>query len=181
MVGGGIGGVERLGHVQAVQPYLAGIDLLVPEGAGLGPGLLPELSAGRFDRSGIPRIGSGLIQGNQRPGRADMVQVELLPVVFAADVPVLIQDTVIPRAYIRVEFRNGIGTGNVQETAEFQAGRIIPLVATLLAVQESGLGSPLDLGPDHPDGERFLLRGGRTGCEAAKGEKQYGLFHQRLS
>ena len=108
----GIHRIERFRHIEAVQPHLVGIRLLVPEGARLGARLVLELPAGRLDGHGVPDVRGGLIQADQRPGRADMVQVELFQVVFAADLAALVQDAVVPGAHIRVEFGNVIGTGN---------------------------------------------------------------------
>ena len=164
----GKGRIEGFRHVQAVQPHLIGIGLLVPEGAGLGAGLSVELLTGRQDRFRIADVRRDLVQGNQRPGGTDMVQIVILQLVFPADSPVFVQDTVIPGVHIGVEFRDVIGERHVQEAAQFQARGIIPLVATFLSVQESGLGSPLDLRAHHPDGIRFRLRrAGRKqqGCQ----------------
>lgn len=41
--------VERLGHVEAIQPDLLGIDLLMPEVAGGGAGLFLELAVHSMD------------------------------------------------------------------------------------------------------------------------------------
>ena len=152
----GKGSIEGFRHVQAVQPHLVGIRLLVPESARLGAGLSVELLTSRQDRFRIADVRRDLVQGNQRPGGTDMVQIVILH-------PVFVQDTVIPGVHIGVEFRDVIGARHVQEAAQFQARGIIPLVATFLSVQESGLGSPLDLGAHHPDGIRFRLR--RAGCK----------------
>ena len=154
----GKGRIEGFRHVQAVQPHLIGIGLLVPEGAGLGAGLSVELLTGRQDRFRIADVRRDLVQGNQRPGGTDMVQIVILQLVFPADAPVFVQDTVKPGMHIGVEFRDVIGARHVQETAQFQARGIIPLVATFLSIQESGLGSPLDLRTHHPDGHGFRLR-----------------------
>ena len=45
--------VERLSHVHAVQPYLVGIDLLVPEVAFLGTWLRLHLTVDQVDRLAV--------------------------------------------------------------------------------------------------------------------------------
>ena len=45
--------VERLSHVHAVQPYLIGVDLLVPEVALLGTRLRLHLTIDQVDRLAV--------------------------------------------------------------------------------------------------------------------------------
>src|SRR5688572_25407057 len=55
-------GEERHAHVDAVEPELVGIALLVPEGALRGPRMLGELGRQRSDGRLVPRVGVPRLQ-----------------------------------------------------------------------------------------------------------------------
>ena len=134
----------------------------MPESARLGARLIAKLLPGLFDGHLVTTVPRLLIHTDERPGRADMVQIEVAHLVLSADMAFFIQDSVIPGAYIRVELLDAILPVNGEETTEFQAGGIVPLVGSLPAIQVSGFRGPLDLRADHPHGKEFL-RPGRAG------------------
>ena len=65
--------VERLSHVHAVQPYLVGIDLLVPEVAFLGAGLGLHLAVDQVDGLAVFFLTIQGIQCEQSLARIDIV------------------------------------------------------------------------------------------------------------
>ena len=67
--------VERLSHVHAVQPYLVGIDLLVPEVAFLGAGLGLHLAVDQVDGLAVFFLTIQGIQCEQSLARIDIVNI----------------------------------------------------------------------------------------------------------
>ena len=67
--------VEGLSHVHAVQPYLIGIDLLVPEVAFLGAGLGLHLAVDQVDGLAVFFLTIQGIQCEQSLARIDIVNI----------------------------------------------------------------------------------------------------------
>ena len=68
-------GIEGLGHVDAVQPHLVGVDGLVPEIPLMGAGLPAQLCPEEIRRPAVFFIPGALIQGKKHPALVDVVQV----------------------------------------------------------------------------------------------------------
>ena len=69
--------IERLGHVQAVEPHLLRIDLLVPESALRRSRLRSKLLAECVRRLRVSNVVSGLEQKKQHSSFVDLIEIEL--------------------------------------------------------------------------------------------------------
>ena len=180
----GILRIERLGHVESVQPHLLRIDLLVPETAFRGAGLALDLMVKRIHRHTVLLFPGQFIEAEKGPARTDMVRRIIRNFVFV-DPAGRVDDRIIPGVdVIQERFFASLGmTGcvpviDVEEGLEFQAGSIVPFEFSFLAVDPGGFGIPRDFAPDKPDGEGLLPC---TGSQKG-GDSRYdpSLFH-RLS
>ena len=72
---GGAAGVEHLRHVEAVQPDLVGVDLLVPEVALVGAGLTLQLTAQGIDGAAVLLLAGEAVHIKENSAFADVVQV----------------------------------------------------------------------------------------------------------
>ena len=73
--------LEYLGHIDAVQPHLVRIDILVPVVAGRGPRLFPQRFPQDIRSLPVLFLSGLLIQFKQHPAFVDVVQSVLLRVI----------------------------------------------------------------------------------------------------
>ena len=172
-ISGSIFRIERLGHVQSVQPHLLGIDLLVPETAFRRPRLVDQLVEQHVHRLAVFLLSGQIVKPQQGTSRTDVVGREVGFLVFV-DGSGRIDDGIVPAVDILQDFIPAIQFVNVKESLEFQTGGIIPLQIALLSVQPGGLGAAGHLGTDDLQGQRCPVRiaGGQD-----KGQKQGDSFH----
>ena len=76
-----IQGVEGLGHIQAVQPDLVGVNLLVPEVALHGAGLAEKLAPQHVGGLAVLLLVGLIIEGEEHAALVDVVQIILALVV----------------------------------------------------------------------------------------------------
>ena len=73
--------IERLGHVQSIQPDLVGIDLFVPEIAGGGSGLFPELAVHGFNGLAVLFPASEFVEVKKSFSRVYIVKIVFFRVI----------------------------------------------------------------------------------------------------
>jgi hypothetical protein len=78
MKDGGVFGVKRLGHVQAIEPHLRRIDLLVPKAAFRGARVRPELRAQQTGRLPVFVLFRILIKKQEHSAQLDIIQIVLI-------------------------------------------------------------------------------------------------------
>src|ERR1035437_9799313 len=76
MEGRGILGVERLRHVETIEPHLVGIALFVPESAGGGSRHMHQIVIEQGGSLGVAWIGSGGVQEQKLAAQQDVVLLE---------------------------------------------------------------------------------------------------------
>jgi hypothetical protein len=118
-------GVERLRHVQPVEPHLLRVDLLVPEAALGRARLRAELRAQRVERPPVARLLGALVQAEEQAALRDLVEVELRDVV-ALDRPVGLHEAVHVRLDVGEHGRIAARQRHPLDRAEDHAGRVVP-------------------------------------------------------
>ena len=123
-------GVERKGHIQAIEPDLMRVYLLVPEFSASGARLGIELFADLPEHTAVFLVACHEIQVEIYPCRADMVQVVVLFLV-AVDLAFVRSHGVGPVLDIIHHIREIVSVGHIKERFEFQACGIVPFEFSL--------------------------------------------------
>ena len=173
---GSIFRIERLAHVEAVEPDLVGIDLLVPEQATLSARLRLQLGEDILHCLVIFLRRAVFAQPQEGARRADVVDVVFFLLVAAEDGAVVRDDVVIPAVDVGEEGRVAVGLVDIEEGEKFQAGRVVPFEGALAAVEPLRLRGAPNLAFDHADREPS-----RCSAPGKKYRRQYEYsFHHLL-
>ena len=146
---GSVAGIERLAHVQAVEPHLPGIHLLVPEASVRCARLLLQLPEQRVHGQAVFLVAGLFPEIKQQTTGADMIQIEVGQLV-GPDLA-LRPDHGIDKLLHIVPVATVAGAAvEIQQREQFDAGGVVPFVAALHVVQGSGIGVALQLALGHP-------------------------------
>ena len=141
--------VEGLGHVEAVEPHLAGIDFLVPESTLGRARLLFQLLVQAVHGAAVFRFAGDVVEREQGVSGADVVKGIIALFVFPAYCSCGVDDGVIPGVDVADGGLIAFHDGGIEESLEFQAGSVVPLQIALLAVDVGGFGVSGHFGTDH--------------------------------
>ena len=163
IVNGRIVGVEGLGHVQAVQPHLMGVGLLVPEAPFAGAGMVLELVAQGLHGGHPAGIAGAVVEDEEGVAGADVVGVEVGLLVLVDDaggvhrsfVPVLhvIENVLIPGSL-------AVCLPYFEEGHQLEAGGVVPLEPSLHPVEVCAVGAAGHLSADHAQGIGLAVNAG---------------------
>ena len=129
-------GIERQGHVEAVQPYLMRIYLLVPELSGLCARLVVDLLADHPGHAAVTLVlvSIHVMQVEIDAGRTYVVHI-VIGLLVLIDDTLLCRHGVSPVADIIHDLRKIISLGRVKEGLELESCRIVPFPFAVPAVQ----------------------------------------------
>ena len=150
--------IERLGHIETVQPYLVRINLLVPECPFGSTRMGVELFADFPQHAAVFLISRIVIQSVIDTCRTYMVHIVVLLLV-CNDLSVIIGHGIRPVSHIVHGIGKVITLRHVQKRKQFQTCGIVPFELALTSVKPGGLGIPEHLGVHHPDGVWFSACG----------------------
>ena len=162
-------GIERLGHIQPVQPYLVRIHGLVPEYPVSCTRLAVKLCAHLPEHTAVSLLPCHPVQAEEHPGRADMVHIEgrFLVLVHRAVLPGYCVGPFLNIFYGIVQV---IALCHIHERQEFESGSIVPLQFPLTAVKICSLRIARHLREHHPYGDRSLAAAFRK-CGSGHGRR----------
>ena len=163
IIDGRIVGIEGLGHVEAVEPHLMGVGLLVPEAAFGGAGMVLQLVAEGLHGGHPAGVAGAVIEDVKGVAGADVVCVEVGLLVFVDNtggvhrsfVPVL---HIIENVLILGSL--AVGLPHFEEGHQLQAGGVVPLEPSFHSVQIGAVGAAAHLGPDHAQGIGLAVNAG---------------------
>ena len=122
----GILGVERLGHVQSVEPHLVRVDLLVPEAPVGVAGLLLQLGVERVERHLIAHVARAVVQFEKGAPGTDVVEVVFrLPI--GQHLPAGTHDRVEITLGIGRELLDAVHPAGIRDGEQFESRGVVPL------------------------------------------------------
>ena len=148
LIAAGVLRVERLGHVETIQPHLVRVYGLMPETSFAGARVPGKLLAKGVHRHAVLLLPGPVQELEQRLSRAYVVG-GIIAQLVGSDLPVLRDDVIIPLLDIIEYVIPSVALSNVQESLQLQAGSVVPLQFALQAVQVARLGAAGHFAPDH--------------------------------
>ena len=180
----GILGIERLGHVESVEPHLVRIGQLVPKSPVVVAGMLLQLTEKRVENLGVTCLARTLGQDEKGSAGADMVEIVLLFLV-GQHRRVGPHDGIVIAPGILVEIGAVVSVGRVDHGQQFKPCRVVPLdFAWGDSVERRGRRVAGDFAFGHPHGQRYgrieqaaASRAGSSGKQQRRKRKEQGSFH----
>ena len=145
----------RHAHIDAVQPHLVRIDLLMPETSVLVPGLPVELGTNQVQSFLILRVFRLLVDAEQDLARIDAVEAVFLYLVLL-DGAVGIDHGIGIRQGIIEKLRVAITVVHIEHRSQFQPMTIVPLQSRL-EIKHPRFGIPNHFRLCHTHRPRLLL------------------------
>ena len=178
--------VEGFGHVEAVQPHLVRVDLLVPEAAVGIARLLLQLHEERIQHLPVTRLARAVVELEERTPRADVVEV-VLRLAVGQHLAVRPHDRVVVAVRIADQLRSIVGRTRIADRQQFQSRGVVPLH---LPGGDSVEGRRRRIAGDfalrHPQSQRFAgvvqrpARGTRGRGNGTRRRKKNQSFHTLL-
>ena len=181
----GILGVERLGHVQPVEPHLVRVDLLVPESPVGVAGLRLQLGVERVERHLIAHVSRAVVQFEKGASGTDVVEVVFrLPI--SQHLSAGTHDRVEITLGIGRELLNAVHPAGIGDGEQFETRGVVPLhLPGGNAVEVRRRRVAEDFARGHADGGRvsgFVQCAGRGagGGQRAQCGRNQTFFHAIL-